>query len=292
MVSCSLLSSCGVERALPWGIDGQTTLRDPRMERSESIDLVDFREVDRQLAKWGKKLRKGVAASHSAQELAFVEEEMCNSGGSVPSSALSSFRQLEMPRCKTWPDMAITWPASPLKSRSCEQISLDALRGAWIDAETMKKWFRLGSSSQDLSLKSTEAGELEGTVVLHGSLEDQCLAALETVLVEALVEALAPVAGLGSSSARKNSEKACDDSGLEPCSVRLSQSSCLSKARAVFFFKVILGDPNDLPAALEVLRLEGQLAGSKRLLPRLVRCLGEMVGRLSLSLDVIPPSWL
>lgn len=154
----------------------------------------------------------------------------------------------------------------------------------------MPHWFKVGNmrnlliETEEVPVGADDLAVLDGTVMLRGTLEDQHLTALQAALVEALVKILAPIAGLSLPWSRD--DEAC--LSRAPCSVGVSQGTRPSKAIAEFNFKVMLGDPNDLPAALELLKLEARLGGAKRLLPQLTRSLGEVAGRLSLHLDVLP----
>lgn len=193
-------------------------------------------------------------------------------------------------------------------SQSCEE-SFRVLGDAWA-AEGMGSWDagtalgRLGGSMpqwlngggmRSLWLEAPEraqtgtgeVGVLDGAVELRGTLEEQQLPALQAALSEALVQVLAPIAGL--SMPWSGADVSCGDHGAASCCVGVSEGSRPSTAIAAFFFKVTLRDPNDLPAALELLKLESRLGGAKRLLSQLTGSLGEVAGRLSLRLDLIPP---
>lgn len=251
---------------------------------------MDLNEADLRLSRWGNKLMQGVADSHSSLD--------------QPAQFASS------PSAPSQPPQ----PPARRKSlvRSCDS-SIDAVfGGSWAGdatsswdagrafhrrlSESLPQWLSGGTpqsgllEAADSSTGANEAGVLDGTVMLRGTLEDQHLAALQAALAEAMVKVLAPLAGLSLpwSSGHADDEGAFDYKDA-PCSVWVSQGTRPSNVSAEFGFKIILCDPNDLPAALELLRLEAQLGGAKRLLPQVTRNLGEVAGRLSLRLDVAAP---
>lgn len=141
------------------------------------------------------------------------------------------------------------------------------------------------------SRESLDPGMLEGTVFLRCTLEDQRLTSLQAAVAEALIAILNPVAGLSLlwSGLSSDGETTQSSSKQAPCNVAVSRGTRPSNANVEFNFKVMLADPNDLSAALELLRLEARLGGAKQLLPQIMQSLGEVAGCLSLRLDVTSP---
>lgn len=280
---------------------------------------MDLHEADLRLSQWGNKLLEGVAHSSATanRPLRCHPDQVLPEGyglsfsgyQAVSSNYFSLVAQHALPAAQTFErssGSSASFAAAPTRRKSwahsCDDAGGTAFGGGWAGdtassweagkalqrrlSESIPRWLSGGGAT----VADAGLGVLDGTVVLRGTLEDQRLAELQDALAEALAKVLDPVAGLSSpwSCAGAGGGGAQDSAGA-PCSVGVSRGSRSSAASAEFTFKVLLGDPNDLPAAAELLRLEARLGGAKRLLPQLMRSLGEEVaGHLSLRLDVAP----
>lgn len=259
-------------------------LAEPASARYASRDeSVELDEDEAMLSQWSSKLRQGVVRHNQSQGALptlmadptglLSQVSSPDGGGGVTSSEMRLRRKVA--------------GASMAGSRAHGggATGLGTEKGS----AQRPRWFRRGSrrnlvADDDASRPANATGsasgtaELDGVVLLRGSLEDRHMTSLQDVLSEALVKVLGPVTG---------EERA-------PCRVGVSPG-CRSAAEAIEFrFKVILSDPNDLQVALAVLKLEACLGGGKRLLPMLATRLageehGEAACSLALSLEVAPP---
>lgn len=134
-------------------------------------------------------------------------------------------------------------------------------------------WIAVGSSQRGDSVG--------GTVIVRGSLGEECVASLRIALQQALAEILTSAAG-------PDLEVAVS-AGKWMVGPELRKSE-LSQGSMAFTFEALLGDPHDRSPVVELLRLEAESGGARRLLPLLANVVFSAVGHLSLRIELASKS--
>jgi hypothetical protein len=131
---------------------------------------------------------------------------------------------------------------------------------------------------RSLESKVRARSAIRGVVVVCGSLEEDRLVSFREELSSALASLLMSAAGpdleVDVQGAQRTVSTCCDASpGLD------------GQAQVEFKFQIVPADPHDKAPALEVLRLEAQSGGARRLLPILAES-PTVAGTLRLRLDL------
>jgi len=227
---------------------------------AELDSLGDVAPTDMKLLQWSAKLRAGLLAS-------------------VPEAGCSQ-AQAALPPPKA-SQLIVTAPGGPSK-RACGPSLLSAAAtlggamprsvpfGLGLFSDAMPRWLALGNDAW-----SQHA--VRGTVTVRGSLQQGYMDRLRTAIQQALFEVLLPAAGPDLCICVSACKRA------EPPSLGLPESP---QACVEFAFELLLSDPNDSAPALEVLRLEAESGGARRLLPLLANSALGAVGHLAVRLEI------
>jgi len=236
---------------------------------SSRVESIELSEADIQLSQWSEKLLHGTLSARPVAVTATEFDDNKRYDAEDPSA--SSFM-------------------------------LGPLRGtvpAWLQrmSEALPS-----SRSLSRSLSSCASNELAGVITVRGQMENQarCSDVLRIALTDGLTEVLAPLGTpLDCSPTTRpvwaSSSSSSSGLGGHRRILVVENRGCFrQEAKAVdaeteveFHFQVMIEDPNDLPVARELLELEAEVGGARRLLPRLAERL-EDAGRISLRLEIEP----